>query len=72
MRAYDVFNLFFRYEPGDQGLLRDLTFTLNIDNVFDRDPPVYRQFNSSQYQIEGFINGNTLGRLIQVGVSKKF
>lgn len=70
--SFDVFNLFFRYEPKGEGLFKDLSFTLNVDNVFDRDPPVYRQFNASQYNIEGFINGNTLGRFIQVGVSKKF
>jgi iron complex outermembrane recepter protein len=66
VKAFHLFNLFFEYKiPGDSGVLKDLAFTLNIDNVLDTDPPLFR---SSQ----GFANGQTLGRVIKIGVSKAF
>lgn len=66
--AFDTFNLFFKYDvPGDSRLLKDLELTLNVNNVFDTDPPVFRQIGQN-----GYANGFTLGRLIQIGLSKKF
>ncbi|MCE7797214.1 TonB-dependent receptor [Sphingobium sufflavum] len=66
--AYDTVNLFFKYDvPGSSKLLQDLSFTLNVNNVFDTDPPVYLSTPDS-----GYANGFTLGRLVMVGVSKKF
>ena len=66
--AFDTFNLFFKYDvPGESMLLKDLSFTLNVNNVFDKDPPVNKLSTDN-----GFANGFTLGRLIQFGVSKKF
>ncbi len=44
---------------------RDARLTLNIDNVFDTDPPFY---NADP----GYINGSTRGRLVQVGLSFGF
>ncbi|MET0180825.1 MAG: TonB-dependent receptor [Novosphingobium sp.] len=68
--AFNTVNLFFKYSvPGDSFLLRDLEFTLNINNVFDEDPPIFRSINNSQ---PGYANGFTLGRLVQFGISKKF
>jgi iron complex outermembrane recepter protein len=65
--AYDTVNLFFKYTvPEDSVALRDLELTLNINNVFDNDPPFYRNVGS------GYANGFTLGRLVQFGVTKKF
>ena len=40
---------------------------LNVNNVLDQDPPVYRLLNDN-----GTANGFTLGRLFQLGISKKF
>lgn len=66
--AFDTVNLFFKYEvPSDSGMFKDLEFTLNVNNVFDTDPPLY-QLNTGN----GFANGFTLGRLVQFGISKKF
>lgn len=69
--AFNVVNLFFRYDFRGEDLLKDLQLTLNIDNVFDQDPPEYRGV-----QLGGFAgiapNVNTLGRLVQFGISKKF
>ena len=39
--------------------------TLNIDNVFDQDPPY---FNNAA----GYTNGSTLGRLVSFGIRTKF
>ncbi|SRR5882672_5375697 len=65
---YDVVNLFFKYTiPGDDLLTKNLSFTLNVNNVFDQDPPVYRSNTGNGYE-----NSFTLGRLWMLGVSKKF
>jgi len=66
--AFDTVNLFLKYNiPSDSILLKDLSFTLNINNVFDKDPPVYKLSTGN-----GYANGFTLGRLVMFGVSKKF
>jgi iron complex outermembrane receptor protein len=66
----DVFNLFFQYNvPGESALLKDLTFSVNVDNVFDTDPPLYRGGSASLF---GAANGFTIGRVIKFGVSKRF
>ncbi len=70
--SFNVINLFFRYEPEGEGLLNDLSFTLNVDNVFDKDPPEWRLFDASRFAQEGYNNGNTIGRYVQFGVTKKF
>lgn len=70
VRDFNTVNLFFKYEvPGDSFLLRDLEFTLNINNVFDKDPPFFSRIGNST---PGYANGFTLGRLVQIGASKKF
>lgn len=68
--AYDTINLFFKYDvPASSGAFKDLSFTLNVNNLFDKDPPELRRNNSNEY---GFTNGFTLGRLFQLGISKKY
>ena len=68
--AYDTVNLFFKYAvPAHSALLKDLEFTLNVNNLFDKDPPIFRNIGN---QRAGYDNGATLGRMIQFGVSKKF
>lgn len=70
--AYDVFNLYFRYDVKGEKLFKDLSFTLNVDNLFDKDPPVYLGDCTFTPGACGYINGATLGRLVQFGVSKRF
>ena len=68
--AFNVVNLFFKYDvPSDNGILKDLSFTLNVDNVFDQDPPALLRSNPNEF---GFANGFSLGRLFQIGIKKKF
>ena len=69
--AFTTVNLFFKYEvPGDSMLLSDLELTLNVNNVFDQDPPIFQAAGANTGS--GYANGFTLGRMVQVGLSKKF
>jgi iron complex outermembrane receptor protein len=68
--AFDTVNLFFKYDLNrEAGLMKDLSFTLNVNNVFDQDPPVALRTNSTDL---GYANGFTLGRMFIFGVSKRF
>jgi iron complex outermembrane receptor protein len=69
VKPYDVIDLFVRYALDGTGILKDFAVTFNVDNILDNDPPIYRgTFNSG----DGYANGFTLGRVIKLGVSKKF
>ncbi|WP_034160137.1 TonB-dependent receptor domain-containing protein [Sphingomonas sp. ERG5] len=63
--AFAPVDLFFSYALPDKGVLKGTLLTLNVDNVFDRDPP-YADIQS------GYTNGGTIGRLVSVGLRKKF
>lgn len=70
VKSFNTFDLFFKYDvPGDSLLLRDLSFTLNVNNMLDQDPPVYKLRGQG-----GFLNGHgfTVGRQFVFGISKKF
>ncbi|MEJ5976888.1 TonB-dependent receptor [Novosphingobium sp. PS1R-30] len=70
IKAFNVINLFFKYEvKSDATALKDLSFTLNVNNVFDQDPPVSFLTGPAD---NGYANGFTLGRMFVLGVSKKF
>lgn len=63
--GFDTIDLFLGYEVEGTGLLSDLSFTLTAINLFDQDPPFYNLD-------PGYINGSTPGRVVQLGVSKRF
>ena len=68
--AFDTFDAFFSYDLGGTGITKDLEFTLNINNILDRDPPIERL---AGFQNFGFApNVFTVGRFVQFGVRKKF
>ena len=70
VKDFNTVNLFFKYDvPSESVLLKDLSLSLNINNVFDADPPVYKLIGAST---PGYVNGFTLGRLVQFGIQKKF
>ena len=69
--SFDVMNLFFRYDIDGIPTLKNLGVTLNVDNVMDRAPPQYRQ-QSINPSADGFANGLTIGRLVQLGFDAKF
>jgi iron complex outermembrane receptor protein len=72
--SFALTNLFLRYDFSQIGgpalLTNNLVLTFAINNLFDRDPPLYRGAYNSIYN--GYANGATVGRLFEVGVSKKF
>jgi iron complex outermembrane recepter protein len=68
--SFQTVDLFFKYDvPVESGIFSGLSFTLNIDNVFDQDPPVLLRNNPNDL---GFANGFTLGRMFIFGANKKF
>jgi iron complex outermembrane receptor protein len=69
--SFDVVSLFARYDFKAGGAFENLSLSLSVDNLFDQDPPEYRQ-NTITTPGFGYANGGTLGRLVQFGVSKKF
>ena len=67
--AFNVINLAFVYTPNAaDGVWKGTQFGLNIDNLFDADPPYYNGGNGNAAGYAGF----TLGRFIQFGAKKKF
>lgn len=71
--AFDVFDLYFKYNVPGEGAMKDVSFTLNVNNLFDRDPPLSRRGAGGGVLLRsGYENGATVGRLVQLGVSKKF
>ena len=63
--AFKTVDLFAGYDLPDLGPLSNSMLTLNVDNLFDEDPP-YANTNV------GYANGSTLGRLVSVGLRAKF
>lgn len=67
--AFDTVNLFFQYNVKSDSMLgRDLSFTVNVNNLFNVAPPVYKLTGDNGYAPGLF----SIGRMIQLGVSKKF
>lgn len=69
--SFDTVDLFLQYDVKGEALLEDLAFTLNVENLFNEDPPFYSG-PSAIGSLSGFTNGSTLGRLISLGVRKQF
>ena len=69
--AFNTVDLFLEYDVKGEGLWKDLSFTLNVDNIFNEGPPFYSGAPGIG-SFSGFTNGSTLGRLALFGVRKKF
>jgi len=65
VKAFKTVDLFLGYDLKGVGIADDVMLTLNVDNVFNEDPPF---INTST----GYANGGTLGRLVSVGVRTRF
>lgn len=63
--AFTVVDLFVKYDMAGSGFAEDLSFTVNVSNLLDEEPPFYNRD-------PGFTNGSTIGRVVQVGFSKLF
>jgi iron complex outermembrane receptor protein len=69
--SFNVIDLFFKYDFPGENLMKDLSLTLGINNVLSQDPPEFRA-QQITLNTNGFENGNTVGRVIQIGIAKKF
>ncbi len=67
VQDFTVVDLFFGYDLQGSGWRENLSVTLNIQNVLDQNPPEFRSDNGT-----GYSNGFTIGRMFQVGMSKRF
>lgn len=65
IESFQTVALNLAYSLDGPGALSGLQFSLNVDNLFDTDPPY---INRSP----GYANGSTFGRLVTLGVKKKF
>jgi iron complex outermembrane receptor protein len=63
--AFQTVDAFLAYDLGEHGFIKGAMFTINVDNIFDRDPP---WLNSAA----AYTNGSTLGRLVTFGIRTKF
>jgi iron complex outermembrane receptor protein len=70
--AFNTVDLFFKYDLAGEGALKNTALTLNVNNVFDADPPLYLALNELTPAVNGFQNGGTIGRFIQFGINKRF
>ncbi|WP_319937500.1 TonB-dependent receptor plug domain-containing protein [Sphingomonas cannabina] len=61
--SFDTVDLFLGYDLGK--VMKDTMLTVNVDNVFDEDPPYLNNAT-------GYTNGSTLGRLVSFGIRTKF
>ncbi|MEZ5744676.1 MAG: hypothetical protein R3D89_13380 [Sphingomonadaceae bacterium] len=48
------------------------SLTVTVNNLFDEYPPICNVGGEPVRNQSGFRNGNTVGRLVQVGISTKF
>lgn len=67
--AYDITKLYVEYRVSRPGVFQDTVLSLNVENLFDVDPPAY---NGSLNGGNGYAGGNPLGRFVQVGIKREF
>lgn len=68
VNPFTVINLAFGYEFGEGGALNGTSLRLGIDNVFEQKPQVILRSSQNFISYAGY----TMGRVIKLGVSKKF
>lgn len=67
--AFSPVNLALVYNfEADNQVLKDLSISLNIDNVFNEDPPFLNVAPGALRQV----NGSTVGRFANLGIRKRF
>ena len=69
VKAFNLVDLFFKYDVKASGLLNDLSLTLTVRNLFDTDPPLVKSTTLAGFSPDV---GFTLGRMFQIGVKKNF
>jgi iron complex outermembrane receptor protein len=68
--SFTTVDAFLEYTLPETWLPAETSLTLNVNNLFDEDPPFYNfpAFGGNS----GYANGSTLGRLVQIGLRTKF
>lgn len=69
--AFDVVNLFFQYNFAGEGISKDLSLSLNVNNAFGEKPSQFLDAGQPGY-LPTVGQGFTLGRVFQLGATKKF
>ena len=67
VKAGNTFDFHLAYDFQGEGWSRDLELFMDVNNVFDTDPPFYNSNNGYDT-----FSGNPLGRLISVGIRKEW
>ena len=71
VKAFAPVNLYFAYDFAPSGSLHGVQVTLNVDNVGNARPPFLNRVADGSLT-DGFANGATFGRFINVGMNMKF
>ena len=75
VKAGNTFDLHLQYELRGEGFLRGSQIYVDVQNLFDKDPPFYNGNTSGilggAWGYNGFVS-NPLGRLISIGIRAKF
>ena len=71
VKAFDTVNLFGRYVLPEAWVGKDTEVTLNVQNLFNVAPPEFLDATQYGYDRQSG-HGFTIGRIVQLGVSKKF
>jgi len=71
VKAFAPVNLYFAYDFAPSGSLHGLQLTLNVDNVGDARPPFLNRVGDGSLS-DGFANGATFGRFVNIGMNMKF
>lgn len=69
--AFNTFDAYLKYDFKGEGAFKDLALTLNVQNVFDTDPPVFKSNAATTPGFDPSI-AFTFGRYFQLGLRKKF
>ena len=67
VRSSNTIDLYFRYDLAGLLKTKSLSLSMNVDNVFDQDPPENRLTGSP-----GFILASPIGRMIRFGINAGF
>jgi iron complex outermembrane receptor protein len=72
IKPFDSFNLYLSYDVSSESkLLKDVSFSVNVQNILDKDTPEFRSASTPGYDTS-LGTAFSIGRVVQVGVSKKF
>lgn len=75
VKAGNTFDLHLQYELRGEGFLRGSQIYVDVQNLFDKDPPFYNGNTNGilggAWGYNGFVS-NPLGRLISIGIRAKF